>query len=129
MTLAAGFLLCAVVVFLIGAAVEWVSIGRTMDALGGWPDDQSVKRFAFSGCDDAKPVKEVQTNSCNVLWLKDRSATFRKPPQRANRNGPELKGLLPNQRPLREKDLEPAVLMIYGLTRSHNAATAVPRKR
>ena len=77
MTWAAGFVVCVVVVVLIGAVAEWVSINRTIDRLGWCLDDQSLNRVASGMRDDETQPAEVSARSCIVLEFKDRRAISR----------------------------------------------------
>ena len=77
MTLIAGFVLCVIVVVLIGAVVEWIGIGRTINTLGAWPDDQSLNCVAFGMRDDETHLKAAPMRSCFVLQFKDRRPSSR----------------------------------------------------
>ena len=77
MTLVAGFVLCVIVVVLIRAVVEWIGIGRTVNTLAAWPDDQSLNYVAFGMRDDETHLKATPMRSCIVLQFEDRRASSR----------------------------------------------------
>ena len=69
MTLAQGAFLCLVFVFpIIGAVVEWRSIGRVIARLGDLPDDKYLDFHETGGC-GKEPLVEygAKTGALNLL--------------------------------------------------------------